>query len=254
MITVGDLYGAIDAIAPFSSAQEFDNPGLLVGSARQQVSRVLLALDITPEVVREAAESGAQLIVSHHPVIFHPVRSLSAESVPYLLAQNRIAAICAHTNLDMAPQWGVNAALADALGLQDVRAMTKHNEYAETVIGRIPELAPRDFAAFVKQKLNRPALEYCEGNRSVCRVALCSGAGGEFVADAVRAGADAFVTGEVKHHEWLLARENGLTVVCASHFGTENIVLERLQRFLQGRFPELQLKKAESSRDPVCWM
>lgn len=254
MVTVGEIYRAIDEIAPFASALEFDNAGLLVGSAEQQVFRVMLALDITPEVVGEAVKSGAQLIVSHHPVIFHPIRNLSAESVPYLLAQHGIAAICAHTNLDMAPLWGVNAALADALGLENVCAMTKHDGNAETVIGTIPECAPQAFAAFVRQKLDRPAVEYCEGNRTVRRVALCSGAGGEFFNDAIKAGADAFVTGEVKHHEWLLARENGLTVVCAGHFGTENIVMERLQNFLQGRFTGLQVQKALSSQDPVCWI
>lgn len=252
MTTTGEIYRAIDEIAPFASALEFDNVGLLVGSAEQNVSRVMLALDITADVVRESAECGAQLIVSHHPVIFHPLRSLPAESAPYLLAKHGIAAICAHTNLDMAPQWGVNAALADALGLKDVCALAEHNGYAEALIGSISECTPQAFAELVRCRLNRPSVEYCPGERTIRRVALCSGAGGDFSADAARKGADAFVTGEVKHHEWLQARENGLTVVCAGHYGTEHIVTERLQRFLQSRFPQLQVQKAQSDRDPSC--
>ncbi len=254
MVTVGEIYRAIDEIAPFASALEFDNAGLLVGSAGQQVSRVVLALDITLEVVKEAVKSNAQLIVSHHPVIFHPIRDLPVESVAYQLAQHGIAAICAHTNLDMAPLWGVNAALADALGLENVRAMTQHGGNTETVIGTVPECDPQAFAVSVKQRLKRPTVEYCKGDRAVRHVALCSGAGGAFVADAIKSGADAFVTGEVKHHEWLLAHENGLTIVCAGHFGTENIVMERLQNFLQSRFAGLQVQMALSGRDPVCWI
>lgn len=254
MTTVGEIYKVIDEIAPFSSALEFDNPGLLVGSAEQTVSTVLLALDITTEAVEEAAEVGAQLIVSHHPVIFHPLRSLSAESAPYQLARRGIAAICVHTNLDMAAEWGVNAALAEALQLSGLSALTKFGEFSETLIGTAQERTPVEFAQFVKRQLDRPAVEYCAGSTPVRRVALCSGAGGEFVADAIRAGADAFVTGEIKHHEWLMARESGLTVVCAGHFGTENIVLDRLQKLLQMRFPELTLKKSQRCSDPVCWL
>jgi GTP cyclohydrolase I len=117
MATTGDIYAFIDGFAPFQTAMSFDNPGLLVGDDNTEVTTALLSLDITPEVVREAAELGAQLIVSHHPVIFHPLKKLSKGSVPYLLAQHSITAICAHTNLDMAAG-GVNDCLAERLGLK----------------------------------------------------------------------------------------------------------------------------------------
>ena len=118
MRTVGEIFSAVDAIAPFASAMDFDNSGLLVGSAGQPVDCALLALDITPAVIEEAVATGAQLIISHHPVIFHPLRSLNADSPVYRLAQNGLAAICAHTNLDLAPVHGVNTALAAALGFE----------------------------------------------------------------------------------------------------------------------------------------
>ena len=254
MVTVGEIYRLLDEIAPFDSALEYDNPGLLVGDSQQPVTTVLLALDITAAVVQEAAELDAQLILSHHPVIFHPMKRLLVNSAPYLLAKHGISAICAHTNLDMAPEWGVNAALADVLQLCNLTALTRHGEHAETLIGTAREREPRHFAEFVKQQLCRPVVEYCEGNTRVHRVALCSGAGGEFIANAIDAGADAFVTGEVKHHEWLAACESGLTVVCAGHFGTENIVLERLQQLLQDRLPELKLQKSLRCQDPICWL
>ena len=117
MNTVGEIYRFIDEIAPFHTAMDFDNVGLLVGDEKQAVDRALVALDITPAVVEEASACGAQLIVSHHPVIFTPLRRLTAGSPPFLLAQKGISAICAHTNLDLAAG-GVNTCLGEALGMK----------------------------------------------------------------------------------------------------------------------------------------
>ena len=120
MNSISNIYDYIDSFAPFQSAMSFDNAGLLVGDSKAEVKTAVLSLDITPAVVREAVKLGAQLIVSHHPVIFDPLKSISTDSAPYLLAQHGIAAICAHTNLDMAVG-GVNSCLAECLELQNVR-------------------------------------------------------------------------------------------------------------------------------------
>ena len=122
MTTVRAIYEWLDGWAPFSTAMSFDNAGLLAGSGAEEVRRAVLALDITPAVVREAASSGAQLIISHHPVIFNPLRRLTPDSAPWLLARHGIAAVCAHTNLDLAPG-GVNTCLAQRLGLRNVRTL-----------------------------------------------------------------------------------------------------------------------------------
>lgn len=122
MTTVRDVYNAIDAIAPFSSALDWDNCGLLVGDPSRPVEKVLAALDVTPEVVAEAVRSGAQLIISHHPVIFHPLKALTPGQPAFLAAAAGVAVISAHTNYDMAPA-GVNKALADALGLTGLQPL-----------------------------------------------------------------------------------------------------------------------------------
>ena len=121
MARIRDIYDIIDAVAPFSTALDFDNAGLLVGDGNTIVTRALLALDITPAVVAEAASMNANLILSHHPVIFHPLKSLGPQDVPYQLASRGIAALCCHTNLDLSPVCGVNVALGSKLGLRNVR-------------------------------------------------------------------------------------------------------------------------------------
>ena len=121
MARIRDIYDIIDAVAPFSTALDFDNTGLLVGDGNTVVTRALLALDITPAVVAEAASMNANLILSHHPVIFHPLKSLGPQDVPYQLASRGIAALCCHTNLDLSPVCGVNVALGSKLGLRNVR-------------------------------------------------------------------------------------------------------------------------------------
>lgn len=127
MVTAGEIYNYIDSFAPFSSAMDFDNPGLLVGSEKAEIKTALLSLDITPGVVHEAESLGARLIISHHPVIFDPLKTLKPGTSPYLLAQTGIAAICAHTNLDMAPG-GVNACLANRLNLKNIKILKEYKD------------------------------------------------------------------------------------------------------------------------------
>ena len=126
MASVQEIYEYINSFAPFAEALDFDNPGLLVGDGGQTVETALLALDITAPVVEEAVQKGTQLIVSHHPVIFAPLRKLKKNSVPWLLAQHDLSAICAHTNLDMASDSGVNVALSQALGMVNCRGICPH--------------------------------------------------------------------------------------------------------------------------------
>ena len=151
MTTVRAVYDFLDAWAPFSTAMSFDNAGLLAGNGKEEVRRAVLALDITPDVVREAAGCGAQLIISHHPVIFDPLRRLFPGSAPWLLAQNGLAAICAHTNLDLAPG-GVNTCLAQRLGLSDIRTLGTDvsSGLPESLCGDLSApMEPRAFALHV---------------------------------------------------------------------------------------------------------
>ena len=157
MSTVFDLYSAIDQFAPFSLSMDFDNTGILVGDRHQPVSKVLLALDCTMDVVNYAKEIGAQLIITHHPVIFHPIKRVNEDSVVYHLIRSQIAVISAHTNLDIA-EGGVNDVLAQAIGLQNISGLELLDPAAQSYLGRIGTLSnsisASEFAALVKESLH----------------------------------------------------------------------------------------------------
>ena len=127
-MTVREIYDAIDRIAPFQTAMDFDNVGILIGDENADVTKTLLCLDVTPRVLREAKSIGVELIISHHPVIFNPLRTVRPQNIIYALVQSGIAVISAHTNLDMAYPYGVNDALCRKLGLQNVRGILKEGE------------------------------------------------------------------------------------------------------------------------------
>lgn len=237
MATVADIYKLIDKIAPFNTRFPFDNVGILVGDANKQIRRIGVCLDITRDVVKRAAENECDLIISHHPVIFNKLSSVTAESVPYMLIRNDIAAICAHTNLDCA-KGGVNDRLAITLGLESCEKLVD-NEYPDTApiarIGDVEEIAPFDFVQFVKTQLNCEGIRYIEGSKKIRKVCVYGGAGNEFILQAKASGADAFVTSEIKHHQWLLAKDLDITVIDAGHFSTENVVVKPLALLLKDK-------------------
>ena len=179
MTTIKDILNFTETFAPLCTAADFDNCGVLVGSTLQEVTKVLLALDITKEVAEEAKNMGAQLIISHHPVIFNPLKALTSDSIPYLLAQFGITALCLHTNLDIAENCGVNVCLANALSLSDTTL------YAEDflLVGKLPEaMSVQKFARFVKTRLGATCVAYTDSKRMLKTLAMCSGAGADFYA------------------------------------------------------------------------
>ena len=253
MTTVRDIYQDIDSFAPFRTQMNFDNCGLQAGDPDAEVRTALLSLDITPAVVREAADLGAQLVISHHPVIFNPLRSLMAGTAPYLLAEYGIAAICAHTNLDLAPG-GVNTCLAGRLGLLDVKTLAEDDESGlpAALFGRTARsFEPREFAALVKSSLGCDGLFYADGGRTITTVGLCSGAGCDYLHAAAAGNCEAFVTGEAKHHEMIDAENLGVTLVSAGHYFTEDVVIGPLRERLGKRFPGTEFLRAKSSHCPV---
>ena len=226
-----------------------DNVGLLVGDPDREVSKVMLTLDITPAVVQAAAEQGAELVVSHHPVIFRPLAAVTpldynGAAVTALIRGN-VAAICMHTNLDAAAG-GVNDTLAGVLGLRNV-VLIPDGGAGILRRGELPrEMAPAEFAVHVGRSLHCRGLRYQAGNRPVRTVALCGGAGGSYdeAMAALASGCDAYVTAEVKYPVSLELAFAGLTVVDAGHFHTENPVLDTLQELLSRRFPALTLLRS----------
>ncbi len=254
--TVGEIYKSIDGFAPFRTAMDFDNCGFQAGDAAAEVHTVLLALDITPDVVLEASHRNAQLIISHHPVIFNPLRSLKAATAPYMLAEYGIAAICAHTNLDLA-RGGVNTCLADRLCLTDVKALAvdKASGLPTALAGKpAKKYRPSEFAGFVKKALGCDGLFYTDGGKEISSVGLCSGAGSDYVDAAYSFGCQAFVTGEAKHHEMIHAENIGMTLIAAGHYYTEDVVIRPLAERLKKAFPSVEFLRAEFSHCPARYL
>lgn len=247
MTTVKNILEFTETFAPLASAADFDNCGFLVGSKDTCVKKVLMALDITAEVVNEAKEIGAQLIISHHPVIFHPLKALAKDSIPYLLASYGIDALCLHTNLDIAQDFGVNVCLAEALNLSDCTL------YPEDflLMGKLSKpMNVKEFALYTKAALSADAVMYTESKREIKTVAMCSGAGADFYNLAKIKGADVFLTGEARHHEYLEAAACDIPLVTAGHFSTEDVVIAPLKDKLSEIFTEVEFIKSEFCKNP----
>ncbi len=219
---------------------DFDNVGLLAGDPNWEISCVMLSLDITSAVIGEAANNGAGLIVSHHPLFFD-LKSATpdTEGGKHLLEllTHRIGAVCMHTNLDAA-DGGVNDALAAALQIRESRPFEPEH------ILRIGQLAKETslkvFLAEVKAALHCDGLRYT-GCRQVKTVAVGGGSCGSMLEEAVKAGCDTFVTADIKYDVFLRANELGINLIDAGHFCTENVVIPELQSWLTREFPELRI-------------
>lgn len=240
MAKVADILGIMDGIAPRELAEGWDNPGLLIGRADAEVNAALLCVDATEQVISEARELGAELIIAHHPLMFRAIKQVRDDDpeghVICEMIRGGLNMIAAHTNLDMA-QGGVNDALAAALGLKDVSA-------PEPLIrlGCVREAEFGELAECFADALGARVLTYGGVKTRVSRVALCSGAGGSEIDAAARCGAQVFLTGEMKHSDIIRARQLGLCVICVGHFETERVVLSPLANGLQTRLNELQYK------------
>ena len=257
-ITVGDVYRVIDGYAPFKTQDKFDNAGLLVGSMEAAVDRIEICLDITRQAVEEAAEKGAQLIVSHHPVIFSKLSVLENCSPVALLAKHGISAICAHTNVDMA-KGGISDIMLELLDLGGETRVLEPVHSDGTGYGRIVEL---DFAADAeglaqkcKSAFGCRVVRFYDSKNSIKTVGVCSGAGGseENVAHAAKMGCDALITGDVKHSGFVEAANRGITVIDAGHFHTENIICGQLAAMLEQKF-DVAVYVAESSVDLASYV
>ena len=252
MTEIKDILDWFEGFAPVDTAMDFDNVGLLVGDRNTAVSRALLTLDITAETVEEAAKTGCELIISHHPVIFAPMKRMPAKSVPYLLARHGIAAVCMHTNLDLSESFGVNTCLADALGVKGLRK-AKAGECL--FIGELDEETATDvFALRAKEALGCEGLRYTAVKPTVKTVAVASGAGGSDVFAAAEEGADVLVTGEIKHHEIIAANAMGVNIADVGHFKSEDIVILPLKNKLEAAFSDIIFTKSQVYSDKMKYI
>ena len=247
MTTVADILRFMETLAPRSMKMDWDNVGLLCGTRSTQVTKLLVALDPFEHVCQEAADWGAELIVTHHPIIFQPMKSITDETSIgrglMCLCRNGISAINAHTNLDQVPG-GVNDVLAQTLGLEDIQIVNPMGEPAFGLLrsGVVEPQPLSSFLAQVKEKLGCSGLRYVDGGKPVHKVVVGGGACASELMEAVDAGCDTFVTSDVKYNQFWDAKELGINLIDAGHFHTENPVMAVIAEKIAAAFPEIEVK------------
>ena len=258
MTTVADIVALVEELAPREMKEEWDHVGLLVGNRSQTVSKALVALDPFMDVCQEAADWGAELILTHHPLIFRPVRAVTTDNAVgraiLFLAQHGISAVNAHTNLDNAPG-GVNDALAARLGLGFSEVLSPAGmdrvgrPWGLLRMGKVPRQSLEDFLGTVKNQLGCPGLRYVNSGRPVHHVAVGGGSCASELETVFYAGCDTFVTADVKYNQFWDARELGLNLIDAGHFYTENPICPVLADHLRAAFPDVTVRVSEIHRD-----
>lgn len=236
MATVKQIFEFIDSFAPFSSQEKWDNSGLLLGDPEKQVKTAVVALDATKKTVEAAKNIGADMMVTHHPVIFSPLKKITAGSVVYDLLTNGISTVSAHTCWDSAAG-GVNDTLAKLLGFENAQPMEL--EETATPMARLCEVEPmsgEELARLVKEKLGCQ-LRLADSGKPITKVAICGGSASSLVYEAIGK-ADAFITGDLSHHVFIDAADSGMTVIAAGHFETEAPSMKPLTEKLKEKFTD----------------
>jgi dinuclear metal center YbgI/SA1388 family protein len=260
MPTVGEVAAVLEQLAPLALAEDWDNVGLLVGEAQWRADRVMTCLTVTADTVAEAVEQKANLIVSHHPLPFRPVKTItSATTVGQLLLKlirNSIAIYSPHTAFDSASA-GINQHLAIGLGLHEIKplkaAASGDPEEGSGRCGLVGEpLTRRELAERTKAFLNTESVRLVgREDEGVSRVAIACGSGGSFLDAAIEAECDALVTGETSFHTCLEAEARGVGIILAGHFASERFALLSLADYLMDQLAGVTVWASRSERDPL---
>ena len=251
MTTVQQLYEAMQALAPLELAESWDNPGLLVDCAGE-VTRVLVTLDITPEVVAEAAAKHCEAIVA-------PLKKLGPQDVPFQLVRAGISAICMHTNLDAAAG-GVNEVLADIFGVQDPEPFAggcgRVGSIEPITVPQLARKAQQELAARCNAPDAGPAVQvkFADTGKPVQRLAVISGAGGSLFEEALAVGADCLLTGEANHHHACDAKRLGLSLIAAGHYATEFPVTAAVAEKLRAALLGVEVLVSTANKDPYTYL
>ena len=259
MIRSIDIETMLYRWSPRDTAESWDNVGLLVGNPQQEVRRILVALDVVPKVVQEAIDGGYDTIVAHHPVMncrWQPVQTLREDSLQgrllRCLIRHDLSVICMHTNLDAAAG-GVNDLLAQRLGLSAREILDESSGMGR--VGNLERtLNHAEFLQRVKERLSPNGLRYVEGTQPICRVAVGGGSCGDFLHLAVERGCQAFVTADVKYNQFLTAKEQGILLVDAGHFPTEDVVCPEIVLRLREAFPTISVEKSTSHQEVIQYL
>ena len=251
MATVADILKFVETLAPRDLKMDWDNVGLNCGRMDRPVTKILVALDPFTHVCKEAKEIGADLLVTHHALIWKPgfITDMDNQGRNTLfLIENGIAHINAHTNLDQAPG-GVNDVLAAKLGLENIGIVNPVNGIGLMRCGEIAEQTLAQFLATVKENLRCDGLRYVDGGKPVRKVAVGGGSCAGGMSEVLAAGCDTFVTADCKYNQFWDAKDLGLNLIDAGHFHTENPVVEVLAEKISAAFPEIEVRISETHWD-----
>ncbi|MGI5977817.1 MAG: Nif3-like dinuclear metal center hexameric protein [Candidatus Limivicinus sp.] len=236
MTIIKDIFDYLCSFAPLDLQMDFDNSGFQLGRVKNRAEKVLLSLDVTDDVVNEAIDKGSDLIITHHPLLFNPLKSISDEKF-LKLAANDIAVISMHTNLDIC-SGGVNDVLAHILGAEVLDSLD------EDGCGRVTKLPEpvmlADFLKKCRSVLNTKGLRYYDAGLPVSKLAVMGGSGGDAIAAAKEKGCDTYLTADIKYHQFLEAESLSINLIDGDHFCTENPVIYMLRDKLSTEFPEVK--------------
>lgn len=258
---IKEITSLIESFAPLGWQASYDNAGLIVGRPDDEVEAILLAVDVTEEVIREAVERGCGLIVTHHPIIFHPLKRLNSASQVERCVEEAIrrgiALYACHTNLDSAPE-GMSSRLAEMLGVKNC-SLLEPNERIEGVgfgvVGELPEPIPtEEYLQRVREVLGCACIRHSRiASEQVRRVAICTGSGGSMIPLAQRAGADLYITADLKYNDFMTP-EGGLTVADVGHFESEYCAIEILFDILSKKLCTFAVLRSNATRNPIQYL
>ena len=251
---IADITRCIEHIAPLNIQENYDNSGLLIGHMDNEVHKVLLCVDVTEEILQEAVAEQCDLIISHHPMIFFGVKRIDTNSLIYRAIRSNIAIYAAHTNLDAA-NVGVSTILGEKLGLHNLRTLHRNSVDECFGLGAIGDFATPlkevDFLDLVKNVCKIPMVRHSVlRGKSIKTVALCGGAGGELLAEAIALHADAFITADLKYHEFS-PTNTPILLVDAGHFETEQFTVDILYSEICKNFPTFAVLKTKTKNNFV---
>lgn len=251
MVKVSEIISKIEEFAPHEIAYDWDNTGFITGDKNKDVKKVFITLDVVKETVEEAIKYGADMIISHHPIMFRGIKTVDYNSQQgYILKElikNDIALYAAHTSMDCA-SGGINDVLAQKLGIFDTEVIEKSNMYKECGLGRIGKLKNKttlkEYAGFVKQELSTPFVRVCgDCNKKIETVGVGGGACDDLIEKAREMGADLFVTADMKYHTALDSVESGICVIDAGHYPTEVFVCDIFKNLFSDIDVEIEVSK-----------
>ena len=237
-MTVKDIFDFLNGIAPVNTACDFDNVGILVGDPSAEVSGAVVALDCTASAVKTARDNNCGLIITHHPVIFDPLKTVLVGSTVFELIKSGISVISMHTNLDIAVS-GVNDCLCYALEFNNFEKRPANDGYLLNFAELDTPLSADELAQYIKEKLGG-SVKFTDSGKNIKKVAICSGSGGGYIFDTAVSGCDALITADVKHNIFIDSERLGISVFDAGHFNTEDVVTEPLKDLLSQKFKDIR--------------